>query len=193
MEDESHHNKETTKKVVYSLPPNSYSTGLGIEPPKKIKKIAETDEWAGFYCQYGNGDSGFSYETELSFLDAPAESEPANLLCKLLSTKRQGYKSQDIQKNLFEQNKFISVDGIRNLLVTSRLICFYCNLPVKLIYKYARDPKQWSLERVDNSYGHNTDNVVIACLDCNVRRRTMFQERYKKTKEMYNVVKLDMG
>lgn len=45
--------------------------------------------------------------------------------------------------------------------------------------------------RVDNSYGHNTDNVVIACLDCNLRRRTMFQERYKKTKEMYHVVKLD--
>lgn len=191
MEEESHQNEESTKKVVYSLPTNSYVLAGGSEPSKKIKKIAETDEWTDFYCQHGDGDSGFSHENELSFLDAPAGSEPACLIGKLLSAKRQGYKSQDIQKNLFEHNKFISVEGIRELLVASRLICFYCNLPVKLVYKYARDPKQWSLERVDNDYGHNTDNVVIACLDCNVRRRTIFQERYKKTKEMYHVVKLD--
>lgn len=160
------------------------SPNLG-EQPKKLKKIAETDEWTAIFSLESDDHS------TINILDSSLDSPFYNYLHKHISIKQQGYKSQDRQKNLFEENKFISVDEIFALLKSSRLFCFYCNLRVKLIYKYARDPKQWSLERIDNSYGHNTDNVVIACLDCNLRRRTIFQERYKKTKEMYHVVKLD--
>lgn len=154
--------------------------------PKKLKKMAEADEWTPHFLLENQ-----SVDEMVELLDGSLNNPCYNFLHKLVSIKQQGYKSQDRQKNLFDKNKFISVDGIFDLLKTSMLICFYCSLPVKLVYSHARDPKQWSLERVDNSYGHNTDNVVIACLDCNLRRRTMFQERYKKTKEMYHVVKLD--
>ena len=55
---------------------------------------------------------------------------------------------------------------------------------------YCYKNKQWTLERIDNGMGHNKDNVEIACLLCNLRRRTMYHERYVFTKQMMNVVKI---
>jgi hypothetical protein len=75
-------------------------------------------------------------------------------------------------------------------LQTSRLCCFYCKEPAQLVYETVRDPKQWSLERIDNSFGHNAGNVEIACLACNVRRRTIYHERYLATKQMAHIVKV---
>lgn len=152
--------------------------------PKKIKKIAETDRWEIME------DSDCPFAIETSFLENRLTPEQNQVIYRLLSIKQQGYKSQDKKKELYNESMFVSIDNIVELLKSSKLICFYCNLPVKLVYKYVRDLKQWSLERVDNDYGHNRDNIVIACLDCNIRRRTIYQERYKKTKEMYHVVKL---
>ena len=37
---------------------------------------------------------------------------------------------------------------------------------------------EWTIERIDNSIGHNKGNVEISCLNCNLRRRTMHYERY---------------
>ena len=68
--------------------------------------------------------------------------------------------------------------------------CYYCKENVNVLYEIVREPKQWTLERLDNSFGHNHDNVVIACLNCNVRRRTMYHERYVFTKQL-NIVKKD--
>jgi hypothetical protein len=66
----------------------------------------------------------------------------------------------------------------------TELKCFYCKEYVNIIYEPIREPKQWSLERIDNTYGHNVDNVTIACLSCNIRRRTMYHERYVFTKQL---------
>ena len=46
------------------------------------------------------------------------------------------------------------------------------------------DPQFASLDRIDNSIGHNKENVVIACLQCNVGRKTMHQGRYAFTKQL---------
>ena len=62
--------------------------------------------------------------------------------------------------------------------------CFYCQINVQVIYDHVREPKQWTIERIDNSIGHNKGNVEISCLNCNLRRRTMHYERYLKTKQL---------
>jgi hypothetical protein len=59
---------------------------------------------------------------------------------------------------------------------------------MKILYEHVREPKQWSLERIDNDYGHNKNNVEIACLSCNLRRKTMYHERFIFTKQL-NIVK----
>lgn len=111
-------------------------------------------------------------------------------LLQELNRKIYGYKNQDILKKLFDEQKFISLEQLLELLVNSNLKCFYCKENVNIIYEPVREPKQWSLERIDNSFGHNNDNVTIACLSCNLRRRTMYHERYVFTKQL-QVVKMD--
>jgi hypothetical protein len=110
-------------------------------------------------------------------------SPPAKILLRTVRIKQQGYKTQDIEKTLFDVDRFIDTKTIFEKLRDSDLMCFYCKEPVLLFYAYCRDPKQWTLERVDNQFGHNGGNVEIACLQCNVRRRTMYHERYQMTKQ----------
>jgi tyrosyl-tRNA synthetase len=97
--------------------------------------------------------------------------------------KQHGYKSQDIHKKLFSESEFITYSQILELLKKSELKCYYCLENVQVVYEHVREQKQWSLERIDNSRGHNADNVEIACLICNVRRRTMNSEKYVATKQ----------
>jgi len=58
------------------------------------------------------------------------------------------------------------------------------------LYEYVRDPKQWTLERKDNSLGHTNDNVVLACLNCNIKRKCMHMERYEMTKLLEHIEKV---
>ena len=98
--------------------------------------------------------------------------------------KISSYRSQDTLKERYSNEDFITKEGIVKLLRESNNICYYCQEPVKLLYEYVRDPKQWTLERINNSKGHNADNLMIACLGCNLGRRTMHQERYVFTKQL---------
>ena len=110
--------------------------------------------------------------------------ESANILWTHLKTKHFGYKSQDTIKTIYEPDKFVQITDIIGLLIDSNLSCFYCKRWTKLFYDKVRDNSQWSLERISNTEGHNRNNVVIACLECNMRRRTMYHERYIATKQL---------
>ena len=98
--------------------------------------------------------------------------------------KLYGYKSQDIQKQLFDINWFISLDDVIECLVNSKMKCFYCKDICQLLYKDCLSKKQWTLDRIDNNMGHNIDNVVICCLDCNIKRGDMDYDRFKKGKDI---------
>jgi hypothetical protein len=107
-----------------------------------------------------------------------------------LSQKMSGYKAQDIQKGLFEPDKFVDLERIVELLIKCNLECFYCKNKVQVLYEYVREPGQWTLDRIDNDYGHNKDNLEVACLQCNIRRRTMYAERYVFTKQLKIIKKV---
>ena len=111
-------------------------------------------------------------------------------LSQEIHKKLYGYKSQDMAKHLWDETKFISFQQCVELLIESRLSCFYCKHSVLVLYESVREPTQWSLERIDNAYGHNYDNVEIACLKCNISRRTMYHERYVFTKQLLNIQKI---
>ena len=153
----------------------------------KMKIITERAEWELITQEYGTPDS------QLELLDSlrnhtsstpPPYSFAQKILLEHVKTKLSGYRSQDVAKGLYDKSRFISVEQVIELLVDCKLLCFYCKSPAKLFYDFVRDSKQWSLERVDNSVGHNYDNIVISCLVCNLRRRTMHQNRYIATKQM---------
>ena len=57
-----------------------------------------------------------------------------------------------------------------------------------ILYKNVRDKKQWSVDRIDNNLGHNIDNIVLACLDCNLKRRCKTSDKFLFTKQL-NIIK----
>ena len=108
-----------------------------------------------------------------------------------INYKINSYKGQDVKKGLLLETDFVNYEYVLNLLIEKQLKCFYCLEDVLLLYNYVRENKQWTLERIDNKIGHNRGNVEIACLQCNLRRRTMYHERYVFTKQLC-VIKMDV-
>ena len=114
------------------------------------------------------------------------------LLYQQIRAKLSSYRQQDSEKG-FSINTHMDVSGVIQKLEEADFKCFYCKHDIMLLYDNVREPKQWTLERLDNKLGHIFDNIVIACLSCNIRRRTMKYERYVLTKEIQKVVKLDLS
>lgn len=108
-----------------------------------------------------------------------------------INKKIHGYKCQDLEKNLYSPEEFVDISYVIQLLVLSNLKCYYCNEDMFVLYEEVRNPKQWSLERIDNHYGHNKGNVEISCLSCNLKRKTMYHERFLFTKRLGNIVKVE--
>ena len=103
---------------------------------------------------------------------------------KEVQRKLRGYKNQDRKKEVFDKRYFISYDELLEKLVVSKLKCYYCRCECKLMYENIREKKQWTLDRLDNDQGHNRDNVVVSCLECNVKKGTMDDEKFKFAKQM---------
>ena len=53
-----------------------------------------------------------------------------------------------------------------------------------ILYEISREMKQWTLDRIDNNIGHNYDNIVISCLDCNLKRRLKNKDSFLFTKQL---------
>jgi hypothetical protein len=119
------------------------------------------------------------------------DEKECNLILQQLGQKIGGYKGQDIHKNLYSEAEFVDIEWTLNLMKKCENRCFYCKKTVQVLYENVREPLQWTLERIDNDFGHNKGNVEIACLNCNLRRRTMYHERYLFTKELSIVKKQD--
>ena len=100
-----------------------------------------------------------------------------------IDTKRKAYIYQDKHHNIYDPRYTITTDRIVELLVGADLLCHYCREICQVAYKEAMCRRQWTLDRTDNNYGHNDANVVIACLDCNLKRGTMDAERFRMGKQ----------
>lgn len=113
-----------------------------------------------------------------------------NFIKQQIQQKLSSYRSQDLKKKKYDNEKIINNNEVLELMLNSENLCFYCKEKIYVLYENVREPKQWTLERIDNEFGHNKDNVVVSCLSCNLKRRTMYYERFLFTKQM-NIVKTD--
>tara|TARA_A100001011_G_scaffold378823_1_gene444038 strand:+ start:597 stop:1259 length:663 start_codon:yes stop_codon:yes gene_type:complete len=106
-------------------------------------------------------------------------------IVSLLKKKISSYRQQDRHKKILrKESSIITLDETIEKLVASKLKCHYCKSKVRILYKKVRDKHQWTLDRIDNSIGHNRENVVIACLECNLKRRTTEMDRFTFTKQL---------
>jgi hypothetical protein len=107
-----------------------------------------------------------------------------------IESKINGYKQQDNKRNIFDCEKFVTIEYVKDLFKITNNICYYCKETVMLDYNIAREMKQWSLDRIDNDKGHNIDNVIIACLECNLKRRRRNMDDFYNIKNM-NIIRLE--
>ena len=107
-----------------------------------------------------------------------------------IKKKLNSYKSQDKQKNKFDNDQIITYREIIEKLYDCKLKCYYCECNILILYNKKRDPTQWTLERFDNNKGHYKDNTCISCLKCNLQRRTDNYEYFKYGKQLkINIIK----
>ena len=104
-------------------------------------------------------------------------------LLREIDKKITSYKTQDINKNTYDDNN-ITQEQATEKLVTSKLKCYYCKCNMKLFYKKVRDMEQWTLDRIDNDLSHTDDNVIVACLKCNLQRRRQNKDKFLFTKQL---------
>ena len=105
-----------------------------------------------------------------------------------IKKKISSYAQQDKRRDIFDSKKLINFDQCTEKLVLSKLKCYYCRCDMLLMYKDKREPMQWTLDRLDNNIGHFNNNVVICCLNCNLKKRRMDDEKFKFTKQL-NIIK----
>lgn len=113
-----------------------------------------------------------------------SKNELLTVIVRELDKKLSGYKQQDIKKEIFDENVFITYDDIVEMLVASKLKCHYCRSNMKIIYKLVRDDNQWTLDRIDNDFGHTRENTIICCLKCNLQRRRINKDKFEFTKKL---------
>ena len=182
----------TTKKIIFEPNPTTTTTKKKIEKKEKRKRIiTETNKWNNYFV---NKETDFNKDVQLQLLSSlknsdkykssEEEDKKIHFLREQIRQKIHNYHAQDMKKQLYNPENFITLEFILEKLKDCNLDCFYCREPVFIWYEIAREPKQWTVERIDNKIGHDIGNIEIACLSCNLKRRCMYHERYIFTKQM---------
>jgi len=168
---------ENTDKTI------SFKGKLTIDKINNLKKgtIATRTELKDLDDEFLSHDKQVKMLNQL-FIDGQCDN--SKLLKREIEKKINSYKTQDINKNIFNELLLISLTDTIEKLVGSKLKCCYCKEKVYLLYKNVREPKQWTLDRINNDLCHSNENTLIACLHCNLQRRTRDMEKFKFTKQL---------
>ena len=160
------------------------------EKVPELKKRVVSKEWT-FSEEY------FKYNKQLQILNDIISNNYINednavtkIIIQQINKKISSYKQQDIIKQKLNIEKFITFQDVIHKMIECGLKCRYCICEMFVLYDISREMKQWSVDRVNNSEGHNQDNFHLACLECNLKRRKRTDEHYLFTKQL-KLVKQD--
>jgi hypothetical protein len=102
-----------------------------------------------------------------------------------INMKLRTYKASDLSRSL-PGSRECECEEICEMMIEQKCKCYYCHTEFLMLYKNKRDPLQWSVDRIDNSRSHCEGNIVISCLQCNLKRRT------RDCTEFYNCKNLNV-
>jgi hypothetical protein len=150
---------------------------------KERKMRVETKTW-------GLNEEELTHNTQLEFLlsdnfiQNESKDKYISKLTSHIKNKIYNYRQQDIIKKKLNEKEFVSFEETIELLKKCNMKCCYCSCEVHILYERVREMKQWSLDRINNDIGHNSGNLVIACLECNLKRRRTNKDAFMFTKNM---------
>jgi hypothetical protein len=179
MDIDTNTNTDNIKKIII-VEETKKTNVKKIKCEKEKKMRVETKTW-------GLDEDDLSHETQLTILkniQTGVLDKNNSMFVSHIKSKICSYKHQDILKKKLNENRLINFEGVINLLNNSELKCHYCSQEVYILYEKVREMKQWSLDRIDNNIGHNVGNLVIACLECNLKRRRTNKDAFMFTKNM---------
>lgn len=116
--------------------------------------------------------------------------EQAQWIVNEIKDKVNSYGRQDALKMRNTEREFdmnrnpITLNDACLLLKKEEYRCHYCRELLYIIHRNTREPLQWSLDRIDNTRGHDVDNLVVSCYKCNVNRRQRSYADFKKGKSV---------
>jgi len=179
--------KIENKKIIINGTTNRYMIKKATKVPKVEKKRIIAEKW--------NLDEEFlHYEKQLSLLQGIKDheyisfSKETKVIISEIERKITSYKSQDIDKKILDTSVLIDLSHIVDALIGCQLKCYYCNCEMDILYQMVRESSQWTVDRIDNSKGHNKDNYVLSCLSCNLKRRCKSADKFLFTKQL-NLIK----
>ena len=125
-----------------------------------------------------------------NILNKEQDKNASKILIKQIEKKISSYKQQDVDKKILNNEKIINLKCIIDKLIETEIKCYYCKCKMFVLYENVREPKQWTVDRINNDLGHNNDNFVLACLDCNLKRRCISADKFLFTKQL-NIIRQD--
>lgn len=184
-------NPDIKKKINIIGTNNRYMIKKAIKEPKIIKKRQEIEK-----LELSN--EYFLFETQFKFLEelnkitdvSLIKNDDLRLIISQIERKLSSYKQQDILKKTYNEATFIDLKDIVSKMIDCKLDCYYCKNKMLLLYEIVRENKQWTVDRINNDMGHNKDNYILACLECNLKRRRKDCDKFLFTKQL-NIVKRD--
>jgi hypothetical protein len=174
---------EDNIKQIIIIDENQTTKSKKIIYKKEQKKRVEVDTW-------GITEEDLTHEKQLEVLNNlflqnnNLKNKTQNIFRSHIKSKISCYKQQDIHKKMYNTELFTTLEHVLDLLVSSKLKCCYCASEVFILYELVRESKQWTLDRINNDLGHNINNLVIACLECNLKRRRTNKDSFMFTKNM---------
>jgi len=139
-------------------------------------------------CMKSLPNNIFEYKYQIGlinklFLDIEQSPDYKKECLREINKKLASYKTQDINKNRYDETNISQAQAIEKI-VGCKLKCFYCKTKMAIFYNKVREQCQWTLDRINNDLSHTNDNVVVCCLQCNLKRRCQNDKKFLFTKQL---------
>jgi hypothetical protein len=180
----------TEKKIINIIgQTNRYQIKKLLNEKKEIKKRVEIEK-LNLTLEYFIFEKQLEIIKNINNIFNEEDKNALKIIITQIEKKIRSYKQQDIDKKKLNNEKIINLKCIIDKLIETEIKCYYCKTEMYILYKNVRDLKQWSVDRINNDLGHNNDNFVLACLDCNLKRRCKSADKFLFTKQL-NIIKQD--
>jgi len=73
----------------------------------------------------------------------------------------------DIKNNRYNETNYVDIDHLFKLMEIQAGCCVYCGIEM-LVDDFTHSKDGVSIQRINNSLGHNKNNCVMSCFGCNV-------------------------
>ena len=189
-------NNDFKKQINITGQANRYQIKKLTQEKIKDKKRVETKKWE-LELEYFQYNKQLQLLTDISnnilnvYENEDKDTNATKILINQIEKKITSYKQQDIDKKILNNEKKINLTCIIDKLNENEIKCYYCKCEMLILYENVRDSKQWTVDRINNDIGHNIDNFVLACLDCNLKRRCKSADKFLFTKQL-NIIKKDV-